>query len=188
MIRAQLKKIFTEQPKWLLFAAIACLLLVVVDFNQRIKVGVNTALTNAQSDTQDLQLEPPREISWSEPMLQWQASLQHVTEQASEVSASTEAPVLPSMHGAIELGNLQVRVRGIFRFSSKTKADFALIESYNPQQQQHQISRYEAGADIGNYIVLSLQQNAVTFEPVQQNADNNLPTITIKVFDKTTTE
>lgn len=187
MIKAPLSKLLAEQPKWLIAITLVGALLLAVDFYQRIKVSVGSELSATSFDLANVKPKPIVEISWSEPMLQWLASFEKQNEATTDTNALPVEPPAPPMPGASALGELQVRVRGIFKFQAQDKADFALIESYNQQDRKHQISRYELGSVLGNYTISALQQNAVEFKPVQQNANNNLPIITIRVFGKTST-
>lgn len=149
--------------------------LCIYDFSQRVMIetDVNAREINAFDASR---FQVPTITQASEVTAWLEARAQAQAEQVTEEATETDAAKTPLIEGGVNLGEMRVRIRGIYS-PALSSAQIALLEAQHLTERSLELTEVSQGYVLENYEVTKINVDSVTFT----GADGS--TVVIPVFD-----
>ncbi|MDN7126976.1 hypothetical protein J6J08_06245 [Pseudidiomarina sp. 1APR75-33.1] len=171
-------KAWQQLPTSVKLIAVALVIICVIDFAQRIYVAESDASRNfdpmAGVGIEFASAQASEEVkSW----LQQRREEAEKSQQEQQVAVSEPKAAL--LEGGVNLGDMRVRVRGVYTASEAATggARIALIDTQQIESRQVEITEISEGFELNGYTVSKINVNSVTF------IGGDDESITIPVFD-----
>ncbi|RUO74557.1 hypothetical protein CWI80_04240 [Pseudidiomarina sediminum] len=167
-------KFWTQLAPMVKVAIILTVLLCVYDFSQRVMITTDVNTRNV-NDFDASRYQVPTLSQASEVTAWLEARAQAQEQQQVEETAPEEAKT-PLIEGGVNLGEMRVRVRGIYS-PAQSSEQIALLEAQHLTERSLELTEVTQGYVLENYEVTKINVGSVTFT----GADGS--TVVIPVFD-----
>ncbi|MGQ4276500.1 hypothetical protein ACQ5ES_05585 [Pseudidiomarina sp. E22-M8] len=169
-------KAWQQLPGSVKLIAIVGVLLCLIDFSQRVYIDNSVdarafdANAGAQNEFQTARI--------SDEVEAWLERRREIAEQRKQEQdqATVSEPQVALLEGGVNLGNMRVRVRGIYT-SAQNEQRIALIDTQELENRSVEITEVTEGFELNGYTVSKINVNSVTFIGGEDES------VTIPVFD-----
>ncbi len=174
-------KLWQQQPMVVKLAAGLAVIFCAADFSQRIWLSADANERDvAGFDASAYSVPTPQ---MSEAVQNYLTELeQNTASQGEDESSQGNANQAPLIEGGVNLGEMRVRVRAIYR-SQVTKQQVALIEAQHLTERNLELTEVNVGYALNNYKVSKITANSVEFTEQSASEQGTSESIVIPVFD-----
>ncbi len=165
-------KAWQQLPASVKLLAAAIVVVCLMDFMQRVYIAGNDT-TRTFDPMAGLQADLPA-AQMSDDVSTWLQKRRDAAQQQQEQQATSE-PQAELMDGGVNLGDMRVRVRGIYTSSNQQRV--ALIDTQQLANRNVEITEISEGFELNGFTVSKISVNSVTFSGAEGE------TVTLPVFD-----